>query len=221
MKKINLPLIVVLIILIEGLSIYLNMLAHPQSQPGLTIFIVLLLALIFGIVMTILTRKNETVIYGDVLKRNKDRFKYGIGFWAGAGVYSLINLLMNANKVEQSKMLFYNYLITGVAVLGLILNLILWKKGKKQLVCNNNILKCNPQLEILLRASVQCLQKILFPASPIETQIKFNKPFCRKKIILHLLPPFQSHSHSIVPGKFLLLFRSALPAIAHWYLHSF
>jgi len=131
MKKNNLPLIVVSIILIEGLSIYVNMVAHPNAQPGLTIFIVLLLALIFGIVMTIITRKNKTVINLDVLNSNKDSFKYGIGFWAGAGVYSLINLLMNANGVVQSKILFYNYLITGVAVLGLIFNLILWKKSKK------------------------------------------------------------------------------------------
>ncbi len=47
-KKPNLALTVVLIIIIEGLAIYLNMVAHPQAQPGLTIFIVLLLALIFG-----------------------------------------------------------------------------------------------------------------------------------------------------------------------------
>jgi L-cystine uptake protein TcyP (sodium:dicarboxylate symporter family) len=39
---------VVFIIIIEGLAIYLNMVAHPQSQPWLTIFIVLLMALIFG-----------------------------------------------------------------------------------------------------------------------------------------------------------------------------
>lgn len=51
MKKPNLALTVVLIIIIEGLAIYLNMVAHPKSQPGLTIFIVLLLALIFGIYM--------------------------------------------------------------------------------------------------------------------------------------------------------------------------
>lgn len=49
MIKHNMALIVVLIIIIEGLAIYLNMVAHPQSQPGLTIFIVLVLALIFGI----------------------------------------------------------------------------------------------------------------------------------------------------------------------------
>jgi L-cystine uptake protein TcyP (sodium:dicarboxylate symporter family) len=47
-KKPNMALTVVFIIIIEGLAIYLNMVAHPQSQPWLTIFIVLLMALIFG-----------------------------------------------------------------------------------------------------------------------------------------------------------------------------
>ena|GEM_PF-567755 len=131
MKKNNLPLIVVLIILIEGLSIYLNMVAHPQLQPGLTVFIILLLALIFGIVMIIITRKNKPGINEALIKTNNEKFKYGIGFWVGGCVYSLINLFMNANGVLQSKILFYNYLITGVAVLGLIFNLILWKKSKK------------------------------------------------------------------------------------------
>ena len=131
MKKINLPLIVVLIILVEGLSVYLNMVAHPKSQPGLTIFIVMFLALIFGIVMTIFTRKNKTSINEALIKTNNDTFKYGIGFWAGGFVYSMINLFMNAKGVMQNKILFYDYLISGVAVLGLILNLILWTKHKK------------------------------------------------------------------------------------------
>lgn len=48
-KKQNLALIVVLITIIEGLAIYLNMVAHPQSQPALTIFIVLIIALIEGL----------------------------------------------------------------------------------------------------------------------------------------------------------------------------
>jgi hypothetical protein len=48
-KKPGPALTVVLIIIIEGLAIYLNMVAHPQSQPWLTVFIVSLLALIFGL----------------------------------------------------------------------------------------------------------------------------------------------------------------------------
>ena len=54
--------------------------------------------------------------------------KFGIGFWIGAGVYSLINLIMNFNNVVQTKILNYNYIITGVAILGLILNIILLKR---------------------------------------------------------------------------------------------
>jgi len=61
----------------------------------------------------------------------KDMNKFGIGFWIGGGVYSIINMIMNFNSVAQSKILNYNYIITGVAVIGLILNIILLKRGRK------------------------------------------------------------------------------------------
>ena len=57
--------------------------------------------------------------------------KFGIGFWAGAAVYSIINMILNYNNVLQSKVLSYNYIITGVAILGLILNIILLKRAKR------------------------------------------------------------------------------------------
>jgi len=57
--------------------------------------------------------------------------KYGIGFWIGGGIYSIINMIMNYKNAAQSNILFYNYLITGVAVIGLILNIILLKRGRK------------------------------------------------------------------------------------------
>ena len=56
--------------------------------------------------------------------------KFGIGFWIGACVYSVINMIMNFNQIVQSKVLNYNYIITGAAVIGLILNIILIKKSK-------------------------------------------------------------------------------------------
>jgi len=59
----------------------------------------------------------------------KETLKYGIGFWLGAGVYSLINMIMNLKQVAQNDVLTYNYLITGVAVFGLILNIYLMKKS--------------------------------------------------------------------------------------------
>lgn len=52
----------------------------------------------------------------------------GIGFWLGGGIYSLINMIMNLKNAPQSNILFYNYLITGVAIFGLILNIILIKR---------------------------------------------------------------------------------------------
>jgi len=58
-------------------------------------------------------------------------YKYGIGFWIGGGVYSIINMLLNLKHSPQNNILIYNYLITGVAIIGLILNIILLKKAKK------------------------------------------------------------------------------------------
>lgn len=55
----------------------------------------------------------------------------GIGFWLGAGVYSLINMILNLKHISQNNILTYNYLITGVAVFGLILNIILIKRKDK------------------------------------------------------------------------------------------
>ena len=56
--------------------------------------------------------------------------KFGIGFWIGAGVYSIINMIMNLNNIAQYRILNYNYIITGVAVIGLILNIILLKRDR-------------------------------------------------------------------------------------------
>ena len=57
--------------------------------------------------------------------------KYGIGFWTGGGIYSLINMIMNYKNAPQNNVLLYNYLIFGVAVIGLILNVILLKRRNK------------------------------------------------------------------------------------------
>jgi hypothetical protein len=54
--------------------------------------------------------------------------KYGIGFWIGAGLLSLVNMMMN---LRGANALVYNYMLTGVAVIGLILNIILLKRNKK------------------------------------------------------------------------------------------
>jgi hypothetical protein len=61
----------------------------------------------------------------------KDMNKFGIGFWIGGGVYSLINMFMNLGQISQQHILNYNYIITGAAVVGLILNIILLKRAKK------------------------------------------------------------------------------------------
>ena len=65
----------------------------------------------------------------------KDKYKYGVGFWAGGGIYSLINLILNFNGIPGNKILSYDYLITGVAVAGLVLNVfLLMKDGRKHLI---------------------------------------------------------------------------------------
>lgn len=61
----------------------------------------------------------------------KEMHKYGIGFWIGGGVYSLINMYLNLKKTAQSEILIYNYIIVGVAILGLILNTISLKRSQK------------------------------------------------------------------------------------------
>ena len=55
-KKYNLPLMVVGITLLEGLVIYLNMVVHPDSQPVLTIVIVILFAIASGLSVWYRTR---------------------------------------------------------------------------------------------------------------------------------------------------------------------
>ena len=65
------------------------------------------------------------------MKRTKELYMLGIGIWIGAGVYSLINMIMNLKHLSQSHILNYNYIITAVAIIGLILNIILLKRAKK------------------------------------------------------------------------------------------
>jgi len=61
----------------------------------------------------------------------KEKYKFGIGFWTGGGIYSLINMILNLNQISQSKILHYNYIITSAAIFGLILSTFLLKKMKQ------------------------------------------------------------------------------------------
>ena len=95
-----------------------NILSYDYVMTGI--------AVVFVILSLILLRKKKKA---DNLDKT-DKYTIGISFWIGGGVYSLINMILNLKHVPQSNILFYNYLITGVAVIGLILNIILLKKGK-------------------------------------------------------------------------------------------
>jgi hypothetical protein len=91
-------------------------------------YIMVGIAIIYIILSLILVRKM--IKSGNIDK--KDKYAFGIGFWIGGGVYSLINLIMLLKNAPQNNILFYNYLITSVAVIGLILNIILLKKNKNK-----------------------------------------------------------------------------------------
>ena len=64
--------------------------------------------------------------------KRKNKNYFSIGFWSGAGIYSLINLILNFNHIAQEKVLNYNCIIFGAAIIGLSLNLILLKLNKKK-----------------------------------------------------------------------------------------
>jgi hypothetical protein len=53
---------VALLALLEGLVIYLNLVVHPDSQPGLTIVIVILFAIVSGTGVWYRTRVLGTII---------------------------------------------------------------------------------------------------------------------------------------------------------------
>jgi hypothetical protein len=55
-KKQSLILMVIGLSLLEGLVIYLNLVVHPGSQPGLTIVIVILFAIASGLSVWYRTR---------------------------------------------------------------------------------------------------------------------------------------------------------------------
>jgi len=64
--------------------------------------------------------------------RTSGMWKFGIGFWTGAGVYSLINMIMNYKHAAQDQILNYNYIIMAVAIFGLILNITMHNKKKTE-----------------------------------------------------------------------------------------
>jgi hypothetical protein len=61
-KKYNLPMVVVLLALLEGLVIYLNIVVHPNDQPGLTIVIAILFAIASGLGVWYKTRVRGIII---------------------------------------------------------------------------------------------------------------------------------------------------------------
>lgn len=59
--------------------------------------------------------------------RKPDKYLTGIGFWIGGGVFSIINIIKILTYVNP---LHYDYIMTGVAVIFILLCLILLRKKK-------------------------------------------------------------------------------------------
>ena len=112
--------VVLSIINIIKILTHANILLYDYIMTGI--------AVIFIILSLILLRKNNKGVNGN----KKNKYRFGLSFWIGGGTYSLINMIMNLKNTPQSNILSYNYLITGVAVISLILNIILLKKGENK-----------------------------------------------------------------------------------------
>ena len=66
------------------------------------------------------------------MKYNLSWFKFGIGFWTGALVYSIINILISMRN--SNYFVEYNLMISLVALAGIILNIIMYRlKGDKKI----------------------------------------------------------------------------------------
>jgi hypothetical protein len=61
-KKYNLIAIVVFITLVEGLAIYINIVAHPELQPVLTAVIAILTAIVSGLLIWYATRVRGIIL---------------------------------------------------------------------------------------------------------------------------------------------------------------
>jgi len=99
-----------------------NILLYDYIMTGVAVILVTLS-------LILIRKKNKE---GKLNQKYKNNYSFGIGFWIGGGVYSLVNMFMNLKNAPKSNILYYNYLITGIAVLGLILNIILLKKGENK-----------------------------------------------------------------------------------------
>ena len=93
-----------------------NILLYDYIMTGIAVIYIILS-------LMLLRRINQR---GNIDKKNK--YAFGIGFWIGGGVYSLINMIMNLINAPQNDIILYNFLIAIVAVIGLFLNIILYKK---------------------------------------------------------------------------------------------
>ena len=60
--------------------------------------------------------------------RKSEKYLAGIGFWIGSGVFSIINIF---KILTHANILNYDYIMTGIALIFILLSLILQKKTNK------------------------------------------------------------------------------------------
>ena len=113
-------------LLIGVVAMGIAKLVHPSwSITYLLIFGLMVFAVTF--LISLLVKKDTNTKEGIKIYRY-----FGIGFWIGAGVLSLVSMSLNLRHAPQNDILFYTYLMTGISVFGLILNIILLKKTKQK-----------------------------------------------------------------------------------------
>jgi hypothetical protein len=88
---------------------------------------------IIGLIVNILLRMSEHAKRERKMKKTKQYYNLSaIGFLLGLAVISLINIILNLEHAIQNSILTYNYLLVGVSVFGLIMNIMIFVRSSKR-----------------------------------------------------------------------------------------
>jgi len=88
---------------------------------------------IIGLILNIILRMTEHAKRERKMKKTKQYYNLSaIGFLLGLAVICVINTILNLEHAIQSSILTYNYLLVGVSVFGLILNIIIVVRSSKR-----------------------------------------------------------------------------------------
>jgi drug/metabolite transporter (DMT)-like permease len=88
---------------------------------------------IIGLIINILLRMSEHAKRERKMEKTKQYYNLSaIGFLLGLAVISLINMILNLEHAIQGSILTYNYILVGVSVFGLILNIMIVVRSSKR-----------------------------------------------------------------------------------------